>query len=442
MIHILILCNLIWFSSCKEDDYKISSESLKILDEKINNQKYGRIHSLLINQNGGLIYEKYFNGIKENSIQPSQSITKSLTSILIGIAIDKGMINSLDDRISKYLPEYLDLFESDSLKKLITIRNSLMMTTGLKWNEERISANSDSNQVHIMNKQRDLILYALQQPMESLPGNFYNYNSGIAMALGKVIQNASNMEVEEFAEKFLFSLINIEEYDWYKPNGQTHTGGGFATTSRNLSKIGLLFRNNGKSDNTQVVSSQWLKQSIDTLVNIKEPFYRGLGWIVIKTEYDFDIIAASGFGGQAIFIVPEFDIVVTETAWNTGPDGVLISLDILKNILYSTESVKKKIINKYDNILNIEAKRLNDFGLDLFYSNEFQKAQEAFDISLNSNSNNHKTHYYIAKLNYEIDNYIKAKKHAELSIELNKKSGHNEKMDLIIAKEILDKVTR
>lgn len=441
-------CNDFKLTEGKLSDTPFEISKIDSLADNILQGGYGDIHSLLIIHNNELVLEKYFGVIEKDQLQPCQSITKSITSILIGIAIDKGYIKSINDRILDYLPDYANKIQNkDTLKSLITIKDGLKMTTGLRWNEEKVSADDENNQVHIMNRQPDLIKYALDQPMDTTPGKVYNYNSGIAVVLGHVLKNATGMDVDKFAEKFLFKPLDIDTYEWSKPNGQTHTGGGLALQSKDLAKIGLLYINNGKYGGNQIVSKSWIEQTYSSRIEMVGPYYRGLGWIIIKSDYDFEILAAAGFGGQAIFIIPEFKTVIVETAWNTGPDGVLRSVDILKQILFTRPDVKEKVINLYNQVKNYKVDSISEYkmrtlGMDLLLCKEYNKAIDIFAKSILKYGEKHQTYYCLSKASFEIMDYDKARFYINKAIILNPNKSYNDSMDMIVAKELNDKINK
>jgi CubicO group peptidase (beta-lactamase class C family) len=297
--------------------------------------KYPNIHSMLILRHGKLIYENYFAGEDEivskghagyvdhtiDDLHDCRSISKSFTSACIGIAVKQGFIKSIDEPIFAYFPEYAKYF--DPAKRKITIRHLLTMTSGLEWDEKTFL--DPKNSELQMDKSANPIAFILNRKVVSAPGTVWNYSSGSAQLLGEILWKATGEKVDKYAEKNLFAPLGIKKYTW-APIVKNMPGAawGLRLRSRDLAKFGLLYMNYGKWGNTQVLDTDWVKQSLSAQVsrpseNPNVP--RGYGFqfwtdLLIQPRYKTDIPWATGNGGQFIFFWRSMDILVVFTGGN------------------------------------------------------------------------------------------------------------------------------
>jgi CubicO group peptidase (beta-lactamase class C family) len=317
------------------------------LIEQIRSGKHGDIHSLLIAKDGSLIVEEYFaaNGTKygplvtrlfRNRVHHLASTTKSVTSTLVGIAIDQGFIKSVEDPIYPYLPAYGPLFSED--KKRIRICDMLTMTPGFKWRQFGVSeAENDGMQMFWTD---DVIRYVLQKPLEAEPGKKFNYTNGVPTVTGAIIKNAVGMEVGKFAEKYLFHPLGISEYAWTRyPDGSIETDGGLALRSRDLAKIGRLFLNNGEWNGKRIVSEQWVRESTKERLKFGS-FFSGWGygyhWMQRATRVrnrEVRSYFVPGDGNQILAVFPDLGMVVVFTAGNYGKDPKPIYYSLFENFI-------------------------------------------------------------------------------------------------------------
>ena len=297
---------------------------------RIEDGTYKNIHSILIVKDGKLLIERYFPGQDESgkvqqferaTLQDIASATKSINSLLIGIAIDQGLIRNVDQKISVFFPEYADLF-ADPKKDAIRLRDCLSMTTGLAWDEWTYPY-SDSRNDHVaMNASGDPIRYVLERPAVASPGTKFNYNSGVAILLGEIIHKASGLRADKFAERYLFGPLGIAEYQWLAyPNGTIQSGGGLWLRPYDMAKIGQLCLDGGRWNGKQIVSSSWIEASIQQHAPDRTYGYQWwLGNLVVQGR-QIPVFAAQGRGGQFILIFPDLRMVAVFTGWNDGALG-------------------------------------------------------------------------------------------------------------------------
>jgi CubicO group peptidase (beta-lactamase class C family) len=272
--------------------------------EKVYNEArdISSLRSLIIQQNGKLITEKYFRNGGRNKAMNTKSASKSIISLLTGIAIDKGYIEGVDDKISTYLPEYFESI-TDSAKHRITVKNLLTMQTGLETTSfYNYGAWVTSD---------DWIAFALNQPMDARPGGDMRYSTGTSHLLSVIITKASGMSTRAFANKYLFEPMDIEVGGWDRdPQGYYMGGNNLALTPEAMLKLGQMVLNGGTWEGRRIISKEWLADSFKTYTRSNyNPYDYGYMWWNRKVA-GYDTYFAWGYGGQYIFIIPELDGVV------------------------------------------------------------------------------------------------------------------------------------
>ncbi len=317
------------------------------LTKQIKDGEFGNITSMIVYKNDQLVYEEYFSLKKEKSLPDKvhglQSGTKSVASLLIGILKDKGYITSIDESIATFFPEYN--FQ-DSLKRTITIRHLLLMSSGILWNEGKVSLMHEKiNDIRLLNKSKDYLKYYFDKPMETVPGSVFQYSGGCSIALGEIIKRASGMTVEQFANKFLFEPLAITRYEWRgSKSGQYQTAGGLYISPKDFAKLGLMTINKGKWNGHQIISAKWIEES--TKPQIKTDWKNGFGeyflygyqWWTVKMGPDTETIAARGWGDQRLVLVPQLDLVIAINASNFFDKKPRKKIDELILSLLKTDS--------------------------------------------------------------------------------------------------------
>jgi CubicO group peptidase (beta-lactamase class C family) len=289
--------------------------------------KFQGVNSIVVVKNGKLVYEAYLTDIGSDSLQKIFSITKSVTSALIGIAIDKGMIGSIDDPIQVYFPEYVELFE-DPKKQRITIAHLLTLTSGFDWDEKSYAYSDPKNSEYGQVRSSDWIKYVLEKEMRDEPGTKWEYNTGSIHLLSGIIRNSSGSVADEFAKKYLFAPLGIKDFEWNRdPHGNPCTGGthgGLRMKVRDLAKIGYIYLNNGRWKDEQIVPKEWVE--ISTSIHVNPPNYNPIGLLwwrnsIVLRGKKIDYIYGAGFGGQSLTLIPELDLVIVFTCWTNAKDA-------------------------------------------------------------------------------------------------------------------------
>lgn len=334
------------------------------LEKKILEENFGLLHSVLVVCDNKLVIEEYYNKWQKKSIHDIQSATKSIISALIGIAIDKGFIKSVSQRMASLFPAF-PFDSADTLKKDIRLKDMLTMSAGIEWNEQTKNYNEAGNSLTDMySLKKNWIEHILQLPVANKPGTKFNYNSGISILLGAIIAESSKMSVAKFAEKYLFEPLGIQKYQWAEYLGVAHGGGGLYLTSMDLAKIGILYYNDGMLAGKQIISKKWIKESLTQKSWAGNNTSYGYHWWIMDSVFDFKPIPyAAGNGWQFIFIIKEFNMVIVTTGHNyvhEEPKTTIGHNELLYSILSCNPQFQKRIKRVYEQHLNIEPANLHE----------------------------------------------------------------------------------
>jgi CubicO group peptidase (beta-lactamase class C family) len=336
----------------------------KAIDE-IRDGKYGEIHSMLIFKDDKLVLEEYFAGHDYDWDGPIfhgawvnwnvdrrhniHSVGKTITSACIGLAIDQGFIESVNQSIFDYLPEYQHL--NTTGKEKINIEHLVTMSSGLEWDEWGTSYSDGSNDViSLWFDCDDPITCILEAPLLNEPGTEFTYSGGNTILLGEIIKNATGMDIEKLSWQYLFAPMGIETppWQWIGDTGVVFAAADQRLTSRELLKFGVMYLNKGLWDGKQIVSKEWVENSAAPYTgsgntwfnNFLEPIPPGsnawgsrgysYGWWTHEFSGEMPSYFALGFGGQKIIVFPNQQTVVVFTAGN-----------------YTSADASEKILIKY-----------------------------------------------------------------------------------------------
>jgi CubicO group peptidase (beta-lactamase class C family) len=302
----------------------IDKNDLEILTQRILSGNSGYLRSLILIKDGHLIYEGFFHGARRDDRYTIYSVSKTFTSALIGIAIDKGFIKTVDQAMLPFFPEYKNMI-NDPLKKNIEIHHLLSLSSGIDWDESTYSY-EDRRNIHVqMEMTNDWIKFILQRPMRDKPGDRWIYNTGNVQLLSAIIKKATGLYLHEFAEKHLFGPLKIENYYWNTdPSGYTCAGGsdgGLRLKARDVAKLGCLYINKGMWNGERVLSEAWIEKSTRGSITIRKDSQYGYLWHVglDKTyEQAYKYFYHTGSGGHLLMVYPELNLVVVI---NSGPNS-------------------------------------------------------------------------------------------------------------------------
>jgi CubicO group peptidase (beta-lactamase class C family) len=279
---------------------------------------------------------------QHSDLHTMQSVSKTVTSITIGIAMSrKEFPADLDAPILKYFDEY-KIANLDERKRRITLRNLLTMMAGFEWNEDT-PYNDPTNSCDIMESKRDWVEYVINQPTAAEPGKVWVYNSGVTQLLSHIFKKATGKNVDEYAAQYLFEPLGIA-YHWkHSPTGLPDTEGGLYISTASLAKIGYLFLENGQWNGKQIVPAEWVTASVQPAMHIEDEGRKwsyGFQWWLApygKSPEKF-AWAARGFGGQELRVAPEYHLIVVTTGWDILPSKQEPRHDQLERVIAAIKS--------------------------------------------------------------------------------------------------------
>ena len=358
------------WKSAQPEEVGLSADALALIHEDLLAGQYGYIDSFLVARHGKIVFEAYYEHdytliYKEEAATPGplvvndpsgpynyfnawwhpyyrhttlhsmQSVTKSVVSAIIGIAMAKGLFPDLATPV-------LSFFDADAVaniderKRAMTLRHLLTMSDGLLW-DENLPYTDPANSFAIMAKAHDWVQFTISLPMSREPGTAFNYNSGATLILGHIFRQATGIDIEEFAVEHLFDPLGIEHYYWDRtPFGLTDAQEGLYLSTRDLAKITQLFLQNGRWQTRQIIPEAWAQDSL-------APRYptgadgEGYGDAWWSQSYSFrgatqQAYFGKGFGGQRPILLPELGLVIVLTGWNILPG---------QPFFYATEAINR-----------------------------------------------------------------------------------------------------
>ncbi len=307
-----------------------------VIDKLVNDQNYKRMHSLLIVKNGKLIAEDYFYEFDENIPHDLRSANKTITSILMGIAIDRGFIKNVDVKVCDLFPEYQSIIDWGENKHLLTIKHLLTMNTGLDCNDWDAASVGNEEKLY---KTEDWIKSFLQLPFKEKSGTQFSYCTFGEIMARTIIVKATGMSLQNFAKENLFDPLGIENYEWTMtmPNRED-IGIRVSLIPRDFAKLGQLYLNAGLWNGEQIVSDDWVKTSVidHTTTTEKRLGYPKYGFLWWKNYFDvkgrhIEGYQAQGNGGQMVFVFPDFDMIVVFTAGNYSNPRMMNAFKLLEH---------------------------------------------------------------------------------------------------------------
>jgi len=325
----------------------LSVQRLEDMMAAIGRGEYPIIDSIAIASRGSLVFEETVRtqldekdgwvGNTDLSLHAQFSASKSVASILVGIAIDQGHISGVDT-------PYLSLFDYpgydnwDERKNQILLHHVLTMRLGLQWDEWSVPYGDPNNAVvRFFNEQNDYSKGLLDLPMESDPGTSYAYNTIASISLGQAVQNRNPLTYADFLQTYLLGPLRITDVTWtITPTGLPDLGGGLYLHARDMVKFGQLYMDDGRWNEQQIVSSEWVAASIQTYTELTwtDPSSRnwqvdgyGYQWWTGHFEHngqDLDAYAARGWGQQTVMVIPDLQLVITVNSndYEGRPDAV------------------------------------------------------------------------------------------------------------------------
>jgi len=332
-----------WPLSAPEEQ-GLDGAALAKLDEDLGSGRHGYVDSMLVIRNGRIVHEATYRndydalfasvpdrtpGIynyydpewhpyyKRGVLHTMQSVTKSVTSALVGIAIERGEIPGVEAQVLPYFEGYR--LDDDARRGRMTLRHLLTMSAGIKWDEDTVPYTDPANSCAAMEASQDWVQFVLDQPMAAEPGSTFVYNSGVSELLSQILYRATGLHVDAYAEKYLFGPLGIADFYWKRtPTGHPDTEGGLYLAPRDLARLGYLYLRRGRWEGRRILPEGWVDASTSALIDTG-PDERGFGygyqWWVFR-DTDAPAYAARGYGGQYLLVVPQLDLIAVFTGWN------------------------------------------------------------------------------------------------------------------------------
>lgn len=313
--------------------------ALASVTEAIEDGSIRNVHAVVIEQGGRLVYERYFKGPDErwgdlvgvvqferDSLHDLRSVTKSVTSALLGLALEGNYEAAIKRPIVDYFEDLEGGFGTGV--EQVTLRHVLTMTAGLEWNEMSVPYTSNENDEIQLYYRPDPVAMVLERDLRDPPGERWYYNGGLTQVLAGLIQRQTGQRLDRFAEATLFGPLGITDYEWlgspaWGPEQSPSAASGLRLRARDLAKIGSLFLHQGQWNGQPVIPAEWVALSTQRYVQTipwGPPGVYGYGFMwypgEIKGPNGFTVVRAVGNGDQRLFIAPEAGIVVTVFAGN------------------------------------------------------------------------------------------------------------------------------
>jgi Beta-lactamase len=299
-----------------DDGWQVSSLAEEGVNEEIINEmmkailagKYPNLISIVLIRNGRFILEEFLYYNNRYWLQEFRSAGKSVTSVLMGIAFDKGLIKGVNEKLFEFFPDFEKGNNWDRRKDDVTLHHVLCMRWGF-------GESGPANQLPWYTE--NWISKTLSLPLISQPGEKFEYHSAAPALCGPILESISGMPVTEFAKKYLFEPLQISDYLWHTlSDGNTLTAGGMFMRPRDMAKIGYLILNRGQWHGRQILSEKWIDSSTRPYTSDVEMGYGYYWWLSnykggAKT---FETIFAAGHGGQRVMVVPELNLVAVFTS--------------------------------------------------------------------------------------------------------------------------------
>lgn len=294
--------------------------------------------ALVIIKNDSLLIEKYYDNYSDTTHSGSFSVAKSFVGTLIGIAIDKGYIKSLDEPIGTYLPD----FRTEGKEK-ITIRHCLMMSSGLNWDEAYASAFSITTEAYYGT---DLKGTVSRLKAVEAPGEYFSYKSGDTQILSLVLAAATGKSTTQFMQEELWSKIGSENDIWWSLDDKDGSEKAYCciyATARDFARLGQLYMNNGKWKGQQIVPEAYVKEAVSPnhlkdKETLKPVETYGLQWWIYPNEFNQQVYYARGILGQYIIVIPEKKMVMVRLGHKRGEKIGKHPLEFLQLVNYALQN--------------------------------------------------------------------------------------------------------
>jgi len=313
----------------------LSDTRLRSLDVAVRSGEFKKIGSVLITRHGKLAYEGYFDANGDGdaaTLRNTRSATKSITDVLIGIAIDEHKLSGVDAKVMALLPERARKMQNpDPRKSAITVEDFLTMSSPLECDDWNDASRGNEERMYLVEDWTQFILdlpirgrmHAGEQVEAPPYGRYFSYCTGGVFTLSEVLEKATGTRTDRYALEKLFRPLGIANAEWvYSPMNIPQTGGGLGLTSRDLLKIAQLYLDGGQWQGKRIVSEEWVRSSTRPHARIDETTEYGYLWWLKSFKWgekSYPAFFMSGNGGNKVVAIPELDmsVVITSTNYNT-----------------------------------------------------------------------------------------------------------------------------
>jgi CubicO group peptidase (beta-lactamase class C family) len=310
---------------------------LEDLIELIANTEDHLLHSILIVKDDKLVFEAYWPGtdLIPASLEPVArdfdretlhyvaSVSKSVTSALVGIAIDRGLIAGVDEPFFAFFPEHDDLKTAENSP--IAVEHLLSFSSGYDWNEFVYGFDDPRDSHYQMFNTPDPVRHLLGRTVTFTPGSEFHYNSGDTNILGEIVRKtSSSATLVDFADEYLFQPLGIDAFEWVRfplANDVTFASGGVSLRPRDMAKLGALYLNGGSWSGERIASQAWVETSTEEAIplvgNYRTLYGYGYNWWLGRSQFKdrrVEYFRASGWGGQQVYVFPELEMIIVFTA--------------------------------------------------------------------------------------------------------------------------------
>jgi CubicO group peptidase (beta-lactamase class C family) len=311
-----------------------SDARFEALEKAISSGEFKKIGSVVVSRQGKLIYEKYFDG-DADTLRDTRSATKSITDVLVGIAIRERKLPGVNARVLSFLPEHAARLQNpDPRKTAITIEDFLTMSSPLECDDWNEASRGNEERMYIIEDWAQFILdlpirgqMRVGEKVTPPPyGRLFSYCTGGVFTLSEVLQKATGMRTDRYAQEKLFGPLGIPRVEWtYSPLNVPQTGGGLHMRSLDLLKIGQLYLNGGKWSGATLVDEEWVKASTSPHAQIDDATEYGYLWWLKSFKSgakSYPAYFMTGNGGNKVVVIPGFDMVVVITSTNYNSRGM------------------------------------------------------------------------------------------------------------------------
>lgn len=322
-----------WITSTPESN-GIAADRLRAMEKAIRSGEFKKITSILIARHRKLVYEQYFDEGGAAALRDTRSASKTITSMLIGMALAQKKLSGVDARILPVFADKRPLEHPDPRKEKITIEDFLTMSSLLECDDNNQFSRGNEERMYLI---EDWVKFTLDlpikgfapwapKPQDSPYGRSFSYCTAGVSTLSDVLRRSTGMPAEEFAARNLFGPLGIEKMQWaFSPLGMAQTDGGLRLRSRDLLKLGQLYLNGGAWDGRQLVPESWVKVSTQPHVQVDEQTEYGYLWWLREFKSAGQSLPAfymSGNGGNKVAVIPQRDLVVVITSSNYNARGM------------------------------------------------------------------------------------------------------------------------